>query len=54
MEEECRTDLEKAGTTVEVEMDVLNLAELGESVVDVLLLRLLVHVGDEQDPAFHR
>ena len=46
--------LDVAGAAVQVEVDALQLAELPERVQDVLLLGLLVDVGDEQDPAFHR
>ena len=34
-------------------MQILDLAVLGEHILDVLLGRFLVHVGDDDDPAFY-
>lgn len=46
-----RTDLDVACPPVEVEVEVLDLPEVGKLVLDVLFGRLLVDVGDEHDPA---
>lgn len=48
------SNLEEACPPVQVEVDVLDLPELGELVVDVILLRLLVDPGHKQDPALDR
>ncbi len=45
---------EKTGSTIQVQVEVLDVAVLGELVVNVVLLRLLVNPGDEEDPAFDR
>jgi hypothetical protein len=44
--------LDVARPPVEVHVQVLDGAELAKDVLQVLLGRLLVHVGDDDDPAF--
>lgn len=46
-----RTYLDVTASSVEVEVQVLNLAVLAELVLDGLLVGLLVDVGDHYDPA---
>ena len=48
------SDLEEARSPVKVQLDVLDLAVIGELVDDVVLLGLLVDVRDEEDPALDR
>lgn len=43
--------LQESGTSVEIQMHVLDVAELAELVMNVLFLRLLVNGGDKQDPS---
>lgn len=43
--------LQEARPSVQVQVDVLNVAKLTELLLDVVLLRLLVDVRDEQNPA---
>ena len=45
---------QKTGSTVEVEMQVLNFAVIRELLVNIILLGLFIDAGDDQDPAFHR
>lgn len=42
--------LEETRSSVQVQVNVLNVSELAELLLDVVLLRLLVNVRDEQDP----
>jgi hypothetical protein len=41
-------------SAIEIEMDVFDFSELGELVVDVVLLGLLVDPGHEEDPTLDR
>lgn len=49
--DEC-VALEEAGTTIEIQVNVFDVAKLAELLLDVVLVSLLVNGGDEQDPAF--
>jgi hypothetical protein len=46
--------VELTSSTIEIEMDVFDFSELGELVVDVVLLGLLVDPGHEEDPTLDR
>ena len=46
--------LDETGPAVERQMNVLDLAEVGELVVNVILLRLLVHARGDDDEALDR
>lgn len=50
----AQTHLDVARPPVEVQVDVSDLAKVGKLVLDVLLGRLLVHAGDDDDPALDR
>lgn len=43
--------LEETCPPVQIQVDVLDVAELAELLLNVVLLRLLVDVRDEQNPA---
>lgn len=45
------TDLDETSLAVEVQVQVFDLAVIGEAVHHVVLVRLLVHIGDDDDPA---
>eukprot|EP00967_Tisochrysis_lutea_P125978 scaffold212291_cov29-Tisochrysis_lutea.AAC.1 len=42
--------LDEAGSSIEVQVQVLDLANVAKSIVQVILGRLLVQVGNEDDP----
>ncbi len=46
--------MELTSSAIEIEMDVFDFSELGELVVDVVLLGLLVDPGHEEDPTLDR
>jgi hypothetical protein len=46
-------NLDESGTTVEIEMQVLDLAELPKSIVQVFLLCFLVDSSDQYDPSLN-
>jgi hypothetical protein len=48
-----KTNLDESGTTVEIEMQVLDLAELPESIVQVFLLCFLMDSGHQYDPSLN-
>jgi len=48
---EVRKDLDETGAPVEVEVQVLDVADVAEGVMQVVLGRLLVQVGHKDDPA---
>ena len=48
---EVRKDLDETGAPVEVEVQVLDVADVAEGVVQVVLGRLLMQVGHKDNPA---
>ena len=46
--------LRKPGAAIQVEVNVLHLAVVGELVENVVLLRFLVQIRDDDDPALDR
>eukprot|EP00421_Protoceratium_reticulatum_P004408 CAMPEP_0168364660 /NCGR_PEP_ID=MMETSP0228-20121227/4321_1 /TAXON_ID=133427 /ORGANISM="Protoceratium reticulatum, Strain CCCM 535 (=CCMP 1889)" /LENGTH=187 /DNA_ID=CAMNT_0008377425 /DNA_START=110 /DNA_END=670 /DNA_ORIENTATION=+ len=49
--DECIT-LDESCSAVQIEVQVLDVAKLCECLEDVVLLSLLVHAGDDDDPSF--
>ena len=52
-EEKSRAYLDIARPAIEVEVQVFDLSVVGELVHDILLCRLLVDIGYENDPPFN-
>jgi len=47
-----QTHLDIASPTIQIQMQVLDFAKLGELILEILLGRFFMNIGDEYDPPF--
>lgn len=53
MKMNIESNLHKSSSPVKIEMQVLNLSELGKCLVQIIFLSLFMDTSDQNDPALH-
>lgn len=50
---ETMTYFDKTSAAIEIQMQVLNLSVFTKGILQIILLRFLVHAGHQNDPSFN-